>query len=138
MKDKIIGLIEHAGDAFGSKLQRNVAVGTVTRLFDEEISKRIFIDEVEECDKHIDISEIIYRCDEGFIYKQRERNKNDEWAKNYPYRVALKHEKRGWRVLSTVCDTVESAMILFIGTKNNCEDMVNPTLKLLNIVVKEV
>ena len=101
MKDRIIKFIEDAGDAFGNQIQRNVAVRSVASLFDEESEKCNFIREVEEVDKYIDISEIIHRCDEGFIYKQRER-RNDDWSKKYPFRVVLKDEKRGWRLLPTV------------------------------------
>src|SRR5690606_15791466 len=137
MKDRIIKFIEDAGDAFGNQIQRNVAVRSVASLFDEENEKCNFIREVEEVDKYIDISEIIHRCDEGFIYKQRER-RNDDCTKKYHLRVVLKDDKRGCILLPTVCENIDSAMILYIANKNNCPDMVDATLKLLNTQVRKL
>lgn len=137
MKDRIIKLIEDAGDAFGNQIQRNVAVGSVLRNFQVEEDKNNLIKQIETDDHHADVSEIIYSDEVGVIFKQRPRKADDKWDNLYPYRVAVKTEKRGWKMATTVCDTVDSAMILLIATKKERQNMVEAVLQLLNVEVKD-
>lgn len=136
MKDKIIKLIEDAGDAFGNQLQRNIAIGSVTRNFTIESERNQLIKQIEEDDHHADVSQIIFEGENGVIFLQRTR-KNDNYGKGFPYRVAIKTEKRGWKMLNTVCDTVDSAMVLYLAEKGGRPNMVDAVIQLLNVEVKD-
>lgn len=96
------------------QVQKNVAMGILTRAENEENSRRSFRDIVETLDKRTEAFDLVLTLpDEVIIYKVDGKS---EWEVKYPFRIVI--QKNGiWTRYSVVCRTFDEAILSYFQGK---------------------
>lgn len=100
-------------DSEFGQIQKNVMKGFIQRADDmyEEMSQ--FKKVVEEHEKR-SFRPVTY-TEDFIIYEII--NSKEEWDVKYPFRLLFRNKTGNWEKIHTVCDTVDNAMLAYLGRK---------------------
>lgn len=104
-----------------NQIRKNIIKGELTRAFenvDLKDNDRLLIESVTFKVGRVEDFDVLVSTDEVKIFKIKNTNKKqDDWDVKYPFRLIV-FKDGNWQRVSTVCDKLDSALLLYLQFKH--------------------
>lgn len=131
-------LVEAINNSDKNRMQKNILLGFVQRSTEHAKKYNEDMDICQELERSFNkVSEIVVSTPEVKIWLVCSKE-SDDWSTKYPYRAAFFKDDK-WTKCSTVCQSLDTAMLIYLEKKHNGDNSQFCTfaMKMLGIKTEE-